>query len=362
MTVPNDSNPAPAFPSPVSKRAAEEFRASLPSLLAQASACLETSGFTAVGKPGPAERGFMLDLQGYFGETLAAVWEMDLAAALPEEMEWLSDALAGRGLGPRSLQVLCRAWIAAMHGALGIAALKETVPWLEWISASADRFRLSSASAAPASPDPETEAFLKSLIANRTEEAVEAAVRHSRKHGVESCLEKLFLSGLREIGRAWAGNRFTVADEHLATVNLIRAAFRFFSSLKPETGRGRSVAVSSAPGDAHSVSGELLSLYLEHRGWTVLFFGNSMPESDLVRAIVEADPSAAVITASMLARLPALRRVAAALRKQKPGLRVLATAPRKAARPAVQAFCDGVFGSFEECHALLSGKGGGHAA
>jgi len=148
-----------------------------------------------------------------------------------------------------------------------------------------------------------------------------------------------------------------VADEHLATANARWVASSFFASLKPSPPRRQTVAVFSVPGDEHSLGAELLSRYLEFRGWTMLFLGQSMPESELARTIEKEKPRAAVITVGMIFNLAAFRRTVLELRRRAPELRIFGATSRVHARPLLETLCDGVPASFEECDALLAGRG-----
>lgn len=345
--------------SPVSAKAAAEFRSALPDLLSQVSKALESGGFPQGEPPSAEQMEFVLDAQRFLGLTLASVFEFGLEDALADEMEWMARTFRGRGIGPAILRRTCRVWIIALHGAVRTPVLKETVPPFELISAHADDF-FSVPSRGEAAPDPGSSAFLRHLLDNRKDDAVQAALVHSGKHTIEATVTSLFLYSLEAIGQLWCDNRISVADEHLATANARWVASRFFASLKRHPGRRQSVSVSAVPGDEHSLGAELLSRYLDFRGWTVLFLGQSMPESELIRALEKEKPGAAVITVGMIAHLPAFRRTVIELRKRVPDLRIFAATSRMKARPVLEALTDGVPGSFEACGALLAETGKRH--
>jgi methanogenic corrinoid protein MtbC1 len=276
-------------------------------------------------------------------------------------MEWMAGTFRGRGIGPDFLRRMCKAWIIAMHGAVGASALTETVPLLERIAAHAEAFFSAPRPEAPV-PDSESSAFLGLLLDNRKEDALQAALAHSGRHPVEDTTARLFLHSLEAIGSLWSDNRISVADEHLAAANARWVASRFFASLKRNPAKPHSIAVFSAPGDEHSLGAELLSRYLEFRGWTVLFLGSSIPESELIRAVVKEKPRAAVITVAMIFNLPAFRRTVLGLRHNALGLRILGATSKIAARPVLETLCDGVPATFEECDALLAEGGKSRAS
>ena len=295
---------------------------------------------------------FIQNAQGIFGKTLAAVFEFGLYGILTEELTWTARTFRGRELDSDVLSRMLKAWIVALHGTLRTPMVRELVRPFEWLDRHAADFFARKGRDVPRLGS-EATAFVGALIDNRKNDTLGLAVSFRKKHSLESLIDSLFLATLKEIGRRWSDNRITVADEHMASANLQWTAHRFFGNLKPETPKEISVAVSCVPGDAHALGAELLSLYLEHRGWSVQFLGATMPEEDMLRLLEARRPQAVVVSVRMVAFLLSFGDLVQHLRQRLPGVRILAGGP-PGVHPVLSAFCDGVPKNFEECHNLLA--------
>ncbi|MFE7096818.1 cobalamin B12-binding domain-containing protein [Streptomyces erythrochromogenes] len=108
------------------------------------------------------------------------------------------------------------------------------------------------------------------------------------------------------VGREWAANRITVAQEHAATAINDRAvaAVALHPSARTEPTRGR-VTVACVDGEWHALPARLLAEVLRVRGWRVDYLGAQVPAPHLVAHLHRTGPDAVALSGSLATRLPA---------------------------------------------------------
>ncbi|MFB4307393.1 B12-binding domain-containing protein [Actinomadura sp. GTD37] len=112
------------------------------------------------------------------------------------------------------------------------------------------------------------------------------------------------------VGREWAANRITVAQEHSATAvneRVIGAvahhpAVRRRARAAERPGR---IAVACIDGEWHALPARLLAEVLRLRGWRVDYLGAQVPTPHLISHLHETGPAAVALSSSIATRLPA---------------------------------------------------------
>jgi methanogenic corrinoid protein MtbC1 len=108
----------------------------------------------------------------------------------------------------------------------------------------------------------------------------------------------------RRVGREWAANRLTVAQEHAATAINDRVIAAFGYVLKrPEPHLGR-ITVACVDGEWHAMPARLLSEVLRLRGFHVDYLGAQVPAPHLVAHLHRTGPDAVALSGSLAPRLP----------------------------------------------------------
>lgn len=296
---------------------------------------------------------FVQNLQPTFGLTLAATFEFGLYNAFAEELAWTAGIFRSRGIGPDILNRMLNAWIYAMNSTLETVAVRELIRPLEWFEKQAGKIFESSEQDDPRL-DADQTAFVQALLDNRKEQALKTAFSVQKKQSLENLIDHLFLASMTYIGRQWSGNRISVAEEHLATSNLLWTAHRFFANCKTEPARKKTMAVTCVPGDAHSLAAEILSQYLEIKGWPVLFLGASMPQEEMLRLLQKRPSHTVIVSVRMVSFLPAFRDLVQRFRELLPEMRILAGGPARI-QNVLKRLSDGVPSNFAECLDLLEG-------
>lgn len=128
--------------------------------------------------------------------------------------------------------------------------------------------------------------------------------------GLEDLLLEVVAPVQARVGREWAANRITVAQEHTATaVNervlaalahhpAGRAAAR---SHDPAPGR---ITVACVDGEWHAFPARLLAEVLRLRGWRVDYLGAQVPTPHLIAHLHRTAPAAVALSSSIATRLP----------------------------------------------------------
>lgn len=257
-----------------------------------------------------------------FGRSLEAVYRYGLWRALAAETYALAESFMSRGLSGR-LSYLLKAWIMAISSGIRSPEVYSLVRPLEILRERAASFE-SEAAARRATeprdndvPDPVLEADVDRILDK-------AKNIYASGGSLDEVLGKFVYPVMSDIGRRWTRNSISVAGEHAATAAMRSAITRFFDSLPPAAADRSRVAVTCVPGDEHELSSEILSLYLERRGWRVFFIGHSSPEGEIVRQLKDGNYLAVLLSVSMIRHLPSFEKLAARLKNEFHGLGIIA--------------------------------------
>ncbi len=108
-----------------------------------------------------------------------------------------------------------------------------------------------------------------------------------------------------KVGREWAANRISVAQEHAATAinDRVIAAMAHHQAARVESRLGR-VVVACIDGEWHALPARLLAEVLRLRGWQVEFLGAKVPAQHLIAHLHLTGPDAVALSSSIATRLP----------------------------------------------------------
>jgi len=115
----------------------------------------------------------------------------------------------------------------------------------------------------------------------------------------------------------------SVADEHAATDICHYVLYRLFDSAEPASPNGRKALVACVPGEEHEIGAELAAEHLRLGGWSTFAIGRSAPQDDIIAAQESYNPNLGVFSVTMIANVPAARRLIDAALAEKPGLGVV---------------------------------------
>ncbi|NKZ04287.1 cobalamin B12-binding domain-containing protein [Actinomadura latina] len=112
------------------------------------------------------------------------------------------------------------------------------------------------------------------------------------------------------VGREWAANRISVAQEHTATAvneRVIGAVAHHPAARRrvPAAERRGRIAVACIDGEWHALPARLMAEVLRLRGWQVDYLGAQVPTPHLISHLHETGPAAVALSSSIATRLPA---------------------------------------------------------
>lgn len=270
----------------------------------------------------PCELGPLVrDLNLRFGRTLVGLYGFGLVDRLDEEFTVLVSPVLARGAGDGFPGAVLDAWLMALRTALESRAQEE-------LAAPLARLRANLRSSRPGEPGPlagPVKEFLDLILARQRRHAVEVALERFRHQGpVERVFDETVLPALARVGELWQMNRVSAADEHAASEICRYVVLRLLDSVEPRTPNGRRALVACAPGEEHELGAEVVAGLLELHGWEAFFVGRSAPQDEILKSAEASRPCAVLLSATMVASLPALRELALALRTRLPEAKLVA--------------------------------------
>ncbi|HEY4238620.1 MAG TPA: cobalamin-dependent protein [Kofleriaceae bacterium] len=119
-----------------------------------------------------------------------------------------------------------------------------------------------------------------------------------------------------EIGRLWALNRISVAQEHLATGISQIVLARLFELAPTAAKNGKRIAVACVEGEHHDLPARLVADYLTQAGFEIDFYGANLPTDALLSALRDRPPDVLALSITMTFHVAALRDAIARVRAE----------------------------------------------
>lgn len=301
--------------------AAEAFKQALPSLrilvyektVSEADYCDEHC---------PPEKLRVIKEAGEFlGGTLSASFELGLYEPLVEEFGWYGSFLRNRGFEEDHVRDTVAAWVNVIYFEIPPPASKKLTRPLELIMEALPALATASAAEAPSIPD--VNRFVDLVGQGKRREAVDFISGLLKKNTpLDAIFDDVMFPALREVGTLWQNNRISVAGEHAAT-EICRDIIGQLAAAAPGAKRRRSALLCCAPGEEHELGVQAVAALMESKGWQVYYLGRGLPAEDLAGAAAARKPEVILISATMIANLPAAGEAAAAVRDARPGAKII---------------------------------------
>lgn len=109
-----------------------------------------------------------------------------------------------------------------------------------------------------------------------------------------------------EIGRLWQVNKFTVAQEHLATAIIERQMGDMHGLFKPQTDLKRTLVLGCVEKEFHRVGCRMVADFMEQAGWTVYYLGAAVPVRDFVSMARSVNADLIGVSAQMVYHVPSI--------------------------------------------------------
>jgi methanogenic corrinoid protein MtbC1 len=194
------------------------------------------------------------------------------------------------------------------------------------------------------------------------EQYLQQAVRGDGRVGVRMALDlidngvpsddvivSLLAAAQREVGERWLANRWTVAEEHLASGVSQKALDAVAHTIEPPPAAGGLVVVACAEGDWHSLPAQMLAEMLRGHGFAVAFLGASTPADHVAAYLARRRPDALAVSCNLPLYFGGVTRLADTAHRH--GIPVLAGGqtlgrePGRAARLGADASAAGIVGA-----------------
>ncbi|MET7460718.1 cobalamin B12-binding domain-containing protein [Nonomuraea sp. NPDC005501] len=176
---------------------------------------------------------------------------------------------------------------------------------------------------APNGPEADRAGLLWEAAAAGDEYAAVDVVLAALDDGVdmESLLMDVVVPVQARVGREWAANLITVAQEHTITAvnervlaalahhpaarDAARTSRRARESASAAARAGGRVTVACIDGEWHAFPARILAEVLRLRGWTVVYLGAQVPTQHLIAHLHRTGPDVVALSSSIATRLPA---------------------------------------------------------
>ncbi len=130
---------------------------------------------------------------------------------------------------------------------------------------------------------------------------------------METVCVEILQSGLSTIGTLWYQGEASVQQEHFAS-ELANRRLHALIAAAPQPVRGKTILVALPPGENHTFSALLTTLFLRYRSWQVIYLGANVPHKRLQETIETTKPDLVVMAAMRLETSVTLSETAAFLK------------------------------------------------
>lgn len=167
--------------------------------------------------------------------------------------------------------------------------------------------------------------FVVAQLAGDRREAYRLVVEEGLSRGacVVDVQSKVIRVAQDRIGTLWETNQISVAQEHLATGISQVVMARLYDYESPPARNGKRIAMACVEGEQHDMPARLVADYLDYNGFTVRYFGASVPPRHLVAELAREPVDLCALSATMTFHAPALREAVAAIRGALPALPIV---------------------------------------
>ena len=116
---------------------------------------------------------------------------------------------------------------------------------------------------------------------------------------METVCVEILQSGLSTIGTLWYQGVASVQQEHFAS-ELVDQRLHSLIAAAPQSVRDKTILVALPPGENHTFSALLITLFLRYRSWQVIYLGANVPQEHLQETIENTKPDLVVMAAMRL--------------------------------------------------------------
>jgi MerR family transcriptional regulator, light-induced transcriptional regulator len=166
--------------------------------------------------------------------------------------------------------------------------------------------------------------MLASLLVEGDDELAAWALRQAMTDAPRAAVFDGLLAGaMALVGRRWESGQWSVAEEHRASLTVLRALERIRPATGPSTRIGPLAVLGSVAGERHMIGLVCLAQVLEEDGWSIADLGADLPASDLATFVARNDASLVALSASLTVPLESVIASIEAVRAARPSLPII---------------------------------------
>ncbi|MCC6905346.1 MAG: cobalamin-dependent protein [Anaerolineae bacterium] len=128
-------------------------------------------------------------------------------------------------------------------------------------------------------------------------------------HPIEDVATRLLGPTLETAGAEWRAGMLTLQHEHFIT-QIIREQLLAYSASIPAPWRDGRIVIGCAPDELHEMGVLMLSIFVQRRGWDVIYLGQSVGYERLYDSLMMIQPDVLMLSASQLSSLTELLKTA----------------------------------------------------
>ncbi len=338
----------------LSPDAVEAFRRALPKLIIFTNEKLSLE-FRFAGQGSNRHRIDLLEhCNTRFGHLLLGVFEFSLYENLAKEFIEYSITLESRGFKLTVVESMVKAWLMGIQCTVAHPADEELLPPLEWLLRNLPQLYKHTETVIP-EPDKNTQKFLDFILQKNRKFATESLLALIRGgSSIEEVFASVLLPALEHIRLLWRQNSISVADEHVATDICRYVMFRVIDSIFGERKYPYKALVTCMPSETDLLGGELFANYIEIKGWSVYFIGQTATADEIIHAVQKNRPQVVVLSVASIACLPEAGRLINNIRASITDVKIVAEGRAcLLARERLEPLVDATVISLEDGHAKM---------
>ena len=116
---------------------------------------------------------------------------------------------------------------------------------------------------------------------------------------IETVFPAVILPSLNQMGQLWYQGDATVQQEHFMSEIAIKKIQTLITAA-PNPVHAQRILVACPPEEQHTIVNLILTLFLKHRGWEVIYLGANVPLDQMSNAIMDIKPELIILNASRL--------------------------------------------------------------
>src|SRR5690606_1855997 len=111
--------------------------------------------------------------------------------------------------------------------------------------------------------------------------------------------QHIFQPSQYEVGRLWQCNKITVAHEHYCTAATQLIMSGLYSYIFSADRIGKTLVACSISGELHELGIRMVTDFFEMDGWDTYYLGASMPDRQLIEALIEHNADVLAISVTL---------------------------------------------------------------